>query len=675
MIIELIGTPGAGKTTLVPTVIEYFQERGICARTVVEAARPYAQRTALGEAVSRLAPRSLRQPLLWQVFYHLSRLYGFRFFAKNPKLIQQVLSSQRRRPIPAEARRHVLHWWFHLVGCYEFLKAHTRRDEALIFDEGFIHRVVQLNASDVEEPAPARILAYVDLLPRPDLVIFPKAPREVCEKRIHNRGIWKHLRHKNPAEISTYIANSHLVVNLTIDYMKVKGWPIIEIDNGSDDPTVSKAELRKKLTSALGFSCEISRRQAAGGAAEIPAPPGPFIFHIHRPSWLSAHVYSLLRPLDIPFGTVGAVLSRYGLELTGPIRNLPMSRRSRNVVMDTSAGKKVLKLYRPQWEAATIIYGHSILARLTQLNFPAPRPVATPHGETFISLAGRNYALFDFVQGTDYSCSFLLRAHRLKLMAMAGQTLARLHRQLEGFMPEGRHHLGFKSYTEGRQRDRAWHIHKVQELKERSRNLSGAEERSHADWLIRNGSYILEELCWLDECLRGAALRRLVIHGDYGAQNLLFLETGAATPLDFELARLEWCLSDLVSALSRLRFKNGAYDFQSMQFFMKGYLGEYPLSAEEWQLLPRVWRFYKLQSAVQYWNSYFETSGPTRKLISARDAVSQADWVLHYQDKLLQINPGTTPPLDSSLLSVSMVRGTNPPVEISKERRDAERSV
>ena len=33
----------------------------------------------------------------------------------------------------------------------------------------------------------------------------------------------------------------------------------------------------------------------------------------------------------------------------------------------------------------------------------------------------------------------------------------------------------------------------------------------------------------------------------------------------------------------------------------------------------------RLRAAVQYWNSYFETGGPTRKLWSAVDALHRAD--------------------------------------------------
>lgn len=248
MIIEFIGTPGAGKSTLQAAVIELFQERGIQAWSIVDAARPCAQRTVWGRVISRASPHSLRSPLLWQVFYFLSTLYRLRFFLKYPRLIWQVFDSQRRRPIPVEERQHALHWFFHLVGYYEFLIAYALPGEALVLDEGFVHRVVQMNASDVEEPDPDQILAYVNLLPRPDLVIAVQTPWEVCKERIYRRGLWQRFQHKSPEEVSRYVANSNRIVNLTIEHLRSAGWPLIEVDNGSDEVGMTLAALRDKLT-------------------------------------------------------------------------------------------------------------------------------------------------------------------------------------------------------------------------------------------------------------------------------------------------------------------------------------------------------------------------------------------------------------------------------------------
>ena len=383
------------------------------------------------------------------------------------------------------------------------------------------------------------------------------------------------------------------------------------------------------------------------------------IIHLPRPSRLSSFISARRRALDIEIDTVREILERYGLELTGPPRNLPVGRRNRNLKVDTTAGKKLLKGYRPQWQPGTVSYAHSILTRLAQLDFPAPRLVVASDGDDFVNLGGDYYALFDFVDGTNYSGNFLVRAHRKRLMVLAGSTLARLHRQLKGFVPAGHHHMGFGAYTGKRWRDMAWHVAKLNELKEKSKELIGSEERIHTEWLIQNSDHIQERLIRLDEELSVAPLPRLVIHGDYGLHNLLFQKDGTITPVDFELARLEWRLSDLVSCLSRYRYgkhREVVYDFESMQWFMEGYQAVYPLSADEWQLFPQVWRFYKLQGAVQYWNSYFQTSGPVRKLRSARDAISQVDWVRQHPERLLELN---TRPASRVFISSTELRASD----------------
>jgi hypothetical protein len=88
-----------------------------------------------------------------------------------------------------------------------------------------------------------------------------------------------------------------------------------------------------------------------------------------------------------------------------------------------------------------------------------------------------------------------------------------------------------------------------------------------------------------------------------------------------------------------LRYAKGEYDFESIRCFVASYQAEYPLRAGEWRFLPQVWRFHKLRASLIYWNSYLETGGPARKLISARDAVSQAEWAMNHPDKLLELNP------------------------------------
>ncbi len=361
------------------------------------------------------------------------------------------------------------------------------------------------------------------------------------------------------------------------------------------------------------------------------------ILSVPRPSRFSAYVQSRLRPPDIELDTVRQVLATYGLEQASTLRNLPNARRNRNLIVYTSAGKKVLKLYRSDWRPSTIIFEHSILKQLARLDFPAPRLLMASNGRTFVSKAGQHYALFDFIPGVSYSSCFLLRPHRLKLTAIAGQTLAQLHQQLQGFLPDGGHHRGFQSYTEGRPQDMAWLIRRVGEMKLASRSLADPVDKELAMQLGRRSDEFLEEIGRLEEQLEAANLPRLIIHGDYGFHNLIYHEDGEATPIDFELARIEWRLSELVSCLGKLRFSRGDYDLESMGWFVKGYQRQFPIPAAEWSLLPLVWKHYRLRAAVQYWNSYFETNGPTRKLHSALDALNQADWAAENSGQILAL--------------------------------------
>ncbi len=261
MIVEFISTPGAGKTTLLPTVADFLNERGYCARAVIDAARPLARRTVVGRAVGRLAPPAWQRALLWQTFYRYSQANQARFIARNPELVGMVWRFQWRRPIAQADRRHVLRWFSHQTGVYEFLRRRAEPDEAILFDEGFIHRVVQLFASENEMPEPGAVAAYINRLPRPDLVIHPVAPREICERRVYGRGLWERFQVKSAEETSRFIASAERAVNLAVGLIKQQGWTVIEVDNSGDDPSIARAELWRALAQTTSDELPVPRGQ------------------------------------------------------------------------------------------------------------------------------------------------------------------------------------------------------------------------------------------------------------------------------------------------------------------------------------------------------------------------------------------------------------------------------
>lgn len=262
MIIEFIGAPGAGKTTLLPVATECLRARGVHAFTVVAGARPVARRTLPGRIAERWSPAALRNPLLWRVFLCGSLCYRAGFVLRHPRLFGHVVHSQRGRPAAALVReRRVLHWFFRLAGDYAFLRSHLRAEEALILDEGFVHRVVQLFASGVEAVNVAGVAAYLEQLPRPDLVIHIHAPAPVCEERIYGRGLWARWQGTERAEISRFVCNAHATVDHAVAHLTQRGWPVIHIDNSSPEPTFAQEALRKKMAAFQSADVPLSARE------------------------------------------------------------------------------------------------------------------------------------------------------------------------------------------------------------------------------------------------------------------------------------------------------------------------------------------------------------------------------------------------------------------------------
>jgi thymidylate kinase len=254
LIVEFIGTPGAGKTTLSNELIRLLREEGIDASTIIGAARDHAVRTVPGRAVSWLAPPSLRAPLLWQVFYVLSVIHVLGFVRKHYELCRHVLRTQLDRPVPVATKRHALFWFFQLVGRYDFLRATAGDREAIVLDDGFLHRSVQLHASHSEEPDPRMVSDYVNLLPAPDLVVFVVAGREVCEQRIRRRGVWPHRRHLGSHAISRYLRNAEQVVDTAVQRARARGWNVAEIVNDGGPLEQVRWDLNSVVTPLLGAS-------------------------------------------------------------------------------------------------------------------------------------------------------------------------------------------------------------------------------------------------------------------------------------------------------------------------------------------------------------------------------------------------------------------------------------
>lgn len=334
---------------------------------------------------------------------------------------------------------------------------------------------------------------------------------------------------------------------------------------------------------------------------------------------------------------ISRLIQEFDYDLQGQPWNLPYGRRGSNVAVITSDGKKVIRRYRKKWIISTINYEHSILTKLAELDCPAPRLNKTADSKSLITINGDFYALFDYVSGMNYSSTYLIRSQRLLLLESAAKALAQHHRCMEGFVPDGQHHLGFKALSGEHIRDLEWQEKKLIELSDKSKNLLASKDGAVLHWLIDNCGMVMGLLTKLDHELHELDLPRVVIHGDFGLHNILFHESGKVIPLDFELARIEWRLTDFLISFLRFRNRKGKFDLEIMERFIKAYQLENPIDPQEWLLFPKIWQFNLLQFSIQYWNSYFENNRNPVRLDLARDAIQLSRWGKNQSTKLVHL--------------------------------------
>jgi thymidylate kinase len=252
MIIELIGAPGSGKTTVVPYLKELLNEKGYSANAVLDAARPFALKTIPGKLAGAILPGRLKRFVLWQIFYLFAMVNRAEFARKHQSLLNTVLPYQSSRPITVRDRDHVLRWFIHLTGCYQFFTKFIEPDEVLIFDEGFVHRVVQLFSSENEEINFDAITEYLDLIPKPDLVVFIDTPEKVCEERVFSRGLWDRFREKDKQDTIMFLRRAWEIVNFSVENLRRKNWNIVEVQNGDQDVFNVKDQFSNFLLERIG---------------------------------------------------------------------------------------------------------------------------------------------------------------------------------------------------------------------------------------------------------------------------------------------------------------------------------------------------------------------------------------------------------------------------------------
>lgn len=333
------------------------------------------------------------------------------------------------------------------------------------------------------------------------------------------------------------------------------------------------------------------------------------------------------RASGISARVVDDVLAAYGLRIQGKAEVPGGPGRSQNLIVETNAGKKMLKQYKNTVDLAAVQHEHEILTYLAAIEFPAPRLTTTRDGDSLYKQDATYYAVFDVLEGYfQYHHYFFLPTQTRQFIAAAAQALGALHTALQDFTPAGTNQNGFTSRQGVRWRELDWFLDRLAACQAAIDRVPPRQSDPIRDMFLAHAPWVTERLATLDDVLGTAMLPRLIIHGDYGPYNLFFKRDAPVVILDFELARLDWRLTDLATALPSFARNRLGFNWNKLRWFLHAYQACCPVDTAELRLLPDVWLFLTLRRLVVCWQRYCDTAAQ-RWLVEAHQRLKLAQWI------------------------------------------------
>ncbi len=575
MIVELLGPPGAGKSAMLPAAIDAIGRwSGRPCRSANDAVDDHLRRSPTGRLLAPLLgarPRRLRALLV-------DLPYGVGFMVSRPRPALAAVLAILRAPVSWGHRWTLLMRWGGVAARQGFLRGRLG-DEIAVFDEGLYHRSVNLFAWRGGDPRRsaarrAELRGYLRAVPAPDLAIFVGAPDAVTGARLDSRGLPLRLREHRPSRVAAFLAAAGEIARTVPEETgDLARW--VQIENIS-----TLEEAARQLNAGLQRLGAVDRAAPIGGWPVAAVHRLPPIRRVDR--WWRNRPRSLATGQQRVVEDVSAAL---GVGDVRAARSVGVG-RSWNVVMETDRGRLVMKRYKPSVEDAAVVSEHGVLQRLAELQLPAPRLVAGPEGATVVRRADGAFALFDHIDGHLPMHELVtLPAERRRQARAAGTLLAILHEALADVPPAAYPSTGLGP--------------------DGSRRLPSA---GHADLLRRAAAALstssratatlAERLCGLDAQLAGSSLRTTLVHGDYGPYNLLLRSGRPLVVIDFELARLDWRLLDVVTAAPRFSVGRTGFSADRFAAFLGGYLELAPEMRAELALAPVLLELLSLRRAA-----------------------------------------------------------------------------
>ena len=294
---------------------------------------------------------------------------------------------------------------------------------------------------------------------------------------------------------------------------------------------------------------------------------------------------------------------------------------STNLLLETDQGKQVLKRYH--WSLPSTLQEHSILRHLEDTKFPTPRLHLNRVGETCTFVGDHHYGVYEYLEGYELHQYLMLNSSKMSAVAHGGETLARFHVAMDGFVPEGRKFNGYHPETDRLWRDRQWHIDIVKRFRDADAGSNNLPQLTlFLGKVSEEVSTLLHSVGELFEQV-DPEVPRVVIHGDYGPHNVLYQNQKVKSVLDLGDACVNLRALDLARGVASFaRLGTDDIDLPIAKAFLKAYRQIHTVHDREMQMLNSLLQWRYAQNML--WK--LETADPTDVAIDRHLVAVQTKW-------------------------------------------------
>jgi Ser/Thr protein kinase RdoA (MazF antagonist) len=294
--------------------------------------------------------------------------------------------------------------------------------------------------------------------------------------------------------------------------------------------------------------------------------------------------------------------------------------------IETTSGSYFLKHYHPDLCRPDIIRAqHTLVAHLRRAGFPAPATIPTTDGDTLLISGGEFYEVQEYIIGAFYDHD---QPGHLREAAL---TLGQYHTKVAGFTPQALHDLG--------------ELYSPIILRANLSNLAGTWELDHDPGL---GQIVRQLEVHVDDLVARFAshntLPRLVIHGDYYADNLLFKDNCIVGVVDYDKARWQPRVVELAETLIYFASPRpghlqhlvypGFLEWPPFERFLRHYARVVKPDESEIYALPNYIRCIWLQISLQRLSEMGPR--PPEALEALREVLALGEWAKANAGKMIE---------------------------------------